>query len=508
MNSMLETKPPVFASWGRNWRRLLPQVLALLFFITMFLFFPFRERFEFDVDEGYEGMKALLLARGHPLYTETWSDQPPLFTNMLAVVIRFFGADINAARVLVLLFSAALLAIAAWILGTAWGGWHALAGVLLIFLLPYYTTLSVSVMVAVPLMTFAMFSLLALLVWHERHQELWLVLSALALVLAVFTKLFTVFLAPIFVLGLLLDERAKLGKGHSWLNILRPALIWGITFTLITFVAGAILVGPTGIKEVLGIHLSAPINKAYLNLIQSRPITYYLADSWSIIFLAAIGCHFVIPERRWTAYYLLAWSVLAFIMLFFYAPVWYHHQLLITLPAAMLAGIAVGEALCSLPQIVRARPFLNRQAIFTLSTLAGLFFTLITRLPATLPDFDRPPVYITKAAHAPWAGQMFLTKMTNHAPKTNWVVTTLTMYAFRTGLSVPPALAVPSFKRIGNGELTEEQIIAIVDEYKPEQVLLQEGEFPLLEEHLMAGYRLLLDDGKKLLYLRNDLKGQ
>jgi 4-amino-4-deoxy-L-arabinose transferase-like glycosyltransferase len=508
MNSTIEAKQPVLASAGRNWHKLLPLLLPLLFFITMFLFFPFRERFEFDVDEGYEGMKALLLARGHPLYTETWSDQPPLFTYLLAVCIRFFGTDINATRVLVLLFSTALLAVAAQILGATWGGWHALAGVLFIFLLPFYNTLSVSVMVAVPIMTFSMFSLLALMAWHERHQERWLILSALALVLAVFTKLFMAFLAPIFILGLLLDERARLREGHSWPKILRPALLWSLTFALITFAAGVILVGPIGIKQVLGIHLSAPINKAYLDLIQSRSITYYLVDSWPILFLATIGYHFVVLERRWISYYLLVWTTFAFIMLFFYAPVWYHHQLLITFPAAMLAGIAVGEALRSLPQILRARPLPNRQAILTFSTLAGLFFTLITRLPATLPDFDRPPVYITKAAHTPWAGQMFLTKMTNHASKTHWVVTTLTMYAFRTGLSVPPVLAVPSYKRIANGELTEEQIIAIVDEYKPEQVLLQEDEFPLLEKYLEAGYRLLLDDRKKLLYLRNDLKGQ
>ncbi len=493
---------------AQRWLRAWPLVLPLLFFAAMFLFFPFRERFEFNTDEGLEGMKALLLARGHPLYTETWSDQPPLFTYVLAVCIRFFGTDINAARVLVLLFSTGLIAIAALILGTTWGGWHALAGVLLIFLLPYYTTLSVSVMVAVPIMTFAMLSLLALMAWHDRRQDRWLFLSALALSLSVLTKLFIAFLAPVFVVGILFDERIRVGKARPWPKILRPALLWSLIFALIIFVSGVILVGSTGMRQLLSVPLSASANKAYLDLVHSKPVTDYLGDSWPIFFLAVMGCTFVALERRWTSYYLLAWAVFAFIMLSFYAPVWFHHQLLITIPAAMLAGIAVGEALRLLPKIVRTRPFLYWHAILTFFTLAGLVFTLAVRLPVTLPDFDRPPVFITKAAHAPWFEQMFLTKMTNHAPQTHWVVTTLTTYAFRTGLSVPPVLAVPSFKRIANGELTEEQIIAIVDEYKPEQVLLREDQFPLLEKHLEAGYRLLLDDRDKLLYLRNDLKGQ
>jgi 4-amino-4-deoxy-L-arabinose transferase-like glycosyltransferase len=491
-----------------RWLRVWPLVLPLLFFAAMFLFFPFRERFEFNTDEGLEGMKALLLARGHPLYTETWSDQPPLFTYILAVGIRFFGTDINAARVLVLLFSTALLAVAVLVLGRTWGGWHALAGVLLIFLLPYYTTLSVSVMVAVPVMTFAMLSLLALMAWHERRQDRWLFLSALALSLSILTKLFIAFLTPVFVLGLLLDERARLGKTHPWTKILRPALLWSLSFAFIILISGVVLVGSTGMRQLLSLPMSASANEAYLDLVHSKPVTYYLADSWPIFFLAVMGCHFVAFGRRWISFYLLAWAVFAFIMLTFYAPVWFHHQLLITIPAAMLAGIAVGEALRLLPKIVRTRPFLYWYAILTVFTLAGLVFTLVERLPVTLPDFERPPVFITKAAHAPWFEQMFLTKMTNHAPQTHWVVTTLTTYAFRTGLPVPPVLAVPSFKRIANGELTEEQIITIVDEYKPEQVLIRENEFPLLEKHLEAGYRLLLDDREKLLYLRNDLKGQ
>jgi hypothetical protein len=353
-----------------------------------------------------------------------------------------------------------------------------------------------------------MLSLLALLKWHNHHQERWLILSAAALGFAVLTKLIIVFLAPIFVIGILIDNRARLEKLVTWGSLLRPALLWSLAFATIVFGLGIILVGPSNLNQLLGIHLAASQNQGYLDRIYRNSIYTYLVDSWPILFLAIIGCHFVTHERRWIIYYVSAWAASAFMMLSFYEPIWYHYQLLITVPAAILAGIALGESLRLVPQILHVRSFMKRESILLFATMIGLVYTLSMRLPTTLPDFDRPPVFITKGSHAPWIEQEFLTKMANHAPQTRWVVTTLTTYAFRVGLPVPPILAVPSGKRIANGELSEQQIIQVVDEYQPEQVLLREGEFPLLETHLHEKYRLLLADRKKLLYLRKDLKGQ
>jgi hypothetical protein len=63
-----------------------------------------------------------------------------------------------------------------------------------------------------------------------------------------------------------------------------------------------------------------------------------------------------------------------------------------------------------------------------------------------------------------------------------------------------------SEKRIITGELTEAQIIAIVEEVKPEQVLLGRREFPQLEAVLEEDYRLLYTRGKRQLYLRKDIR--
>lgn len=494
---------------GRWWYRFWPMALPLAFLAAMFLFYPFRERFEFDVDEGYVAMRSFLVARGYPLYSEVWSDQPPLFTYLMAAWIRFFGTDINAARTLVLLFSTILMAGAVYILLSKWGAPHALAGSILILLLPYYTTLSASVMLAVPNLAFAVLSLLALLSWHDNRQTRWLLISALALGLSVLTKLISAFLVLVFAIGILLDTRARLSQPASFQRLMRHALLWCLVFAAVVVGAGLLLIRPANIHQLFDTHLVISQNQAY---IESTPaaqtITQHLQASWPILLLAIPGCIFILLERRWTSLYLLFWALTAFLVFSFYAPVWYHYQLLITVPVAMLAAIGVGEAIGFIQQGIRSRPFFASRTWLGLIALAGFALAIANRTPVTLPDFYHPPAIITRSVHDAWPEQMFLTKMSNHAPQTHWVLTTLPMYAFRVGLPAPPFLAVSSGKRIAAGELNETDMIEIFDQYKPEQVLIRRGEYPLLEERLKVGYRLLYSRGKRLLYLRSDLKGQ
>ena len=112
----------------------------------------------FDVDEGINMMKAMLLAEGYPLYDQIWSDQPPLLTYVLAVAFRAFGYDANVARLVVLVFSVVLLW-AAWRFLRVIGGVScAFIGSLLIILLPHFVQLSVSAMVGLPAVALAMVS--------------------------------------------------------------------------------------------------------------------------------------------------------------------------------------------------------------------------------------------------------------------------------------------------------------------------------------------------------------
>jgi 4-amino-4-deoxy-L-arabinose transferase-like glycosyltransferase len=481
----------------------------VVFFLAVYLFYPYRDRFEFDLDEGGEAMKSLLVARGYRLFSEIYSDQPPVMTYLLAACIKVFGPEMNAGRTLILLFSAVLMTATVQFLYTSWGVWHALAGAVLLFLLPFYNFLSAALMYGLPAISFAMLSLLALSMWHRRRQDRWLVLSAIALALSVHTKLFTGFLAPIFLVGLLLHGRVPPGERlRNWRSQLRPVLIWSAWFGGVVLGILLIAVGPANIGQLIFPHLEARQLSNYISQSDAYPISVYLSQAWPLLLLAPVGLVFIALERRWVSMYLVAWVVVAYLMLAFHAPVWYHHQLLVSIPAAMLAAIAAGEALRWLPKIFQQRAFLSRRSGLVLLVLAGIITTLVVRLPATLSEFYRSPVLAFHPSHQPWAEQMFLTRMSNHAQDIRWVVTDLPMYAFRTGLLVPPNLSFITGKSLSTGDITDEQIIHTIDQYRPELVLLGRREYPAIKQYLQEEYRVLYARGKRDLLIRKDIKGQ
>ena len=84
MNIQLTNK-----SWWNSLGFLFPIFIALIFLAFTFSYYPFREKLQFDTDEGLNLMRSMLVTMGHPLYSEVSSDQPPLFTQVLGLLFRF-----------------------------------------------------------------------------------------------------------------------------------------------------------------------------------------------------------------------------------------------------------------------------------------------------------------------------------------------------------------------------------------------------------------------------------
>jgi hypothetical protein len=55
---------------------------------------------------------------------------------------------------------------------------------------------------------------------------------------------------------------------------------------------------------------------------------------------------------------------------------------------------------------------------------------------------------------------------------THWLFTDRPIYAFYAGLRVPPEMAVISYKRFNSGDLTSKELLAILQNYCPEQMVL------------------------------------
>lgn len=479
--------------------------VPLAFFLVVFLFFPYSSQFEFSTDEGNNLMMSMLVERGHSLYAEIWNDQPPLFTYLLSATFHFFDAKVGVARLLVLLTSVVLVWSFFQFTRLVWGNWVALAGAFTLFILPKYMTLSVSVMVGIPALALAMLALLFLGYWHSRRESIWLVLSGAALALSILTKLFTGILAPVFLIGLLAAEINQLPVDRSWRKTLTPALLWGLSFTLVAAALSYAMVGPENLAQLLQPHLNAAQIKDF-QVNESLTIQYHLKDAIPVLFLAATGSLLALRARRWLFLYPLAWMVVAYLFLFQLSPVWVHHQLLVTVPAAMLGGIAVYEALSLGLHILREHFDPSWSGSLRAAAILGFLALLFTfRTPESLSLLRPTPSLTNSEFEMGPLPEKFFVKMLKFAPETHWVVTDMPMYAFRAHLPVPPNLAVISAKRLVTGELPEEEILATIREYDPDQVLLGRFEFPAVEAYLRPNYRLVLSNDNTNLYVRRDL---
>jgi hypothetical protein len=479
---------------------------VLIIFIV--LFFPFRYRFEFDHDEGINAIKALLNLKGYPLYSETWSDQPPLFTFLLALWFRVFGLNVTAGRFLVICFSAASVWLTIQYLRRFHGNIHSVMGVLMVIMLPYYLRLSVSIMIGLPAISLALLSFFGLASWHKSRDQGWLMLSAFSLGLSIMTKLFTGILVPIFLTGIVVAGVVDYRRTRDWPQSFKPSIVW---FLILSFVCGCCIlfvVRPENISQIFQVHLSAGNSEYFNPYVENRSARYllYMGESWLIFMLAFFGGVSAYLRREWTAMYLVGWVAVGSAFLFVNTPLWYHHQLLVTIPAAILAAIAAGDGVNRILNLLESRTIGILNIGFALASIIFVTLSFISRTPPTLRELDFRFPNLRDLSTEDFAEYEILASIWNYAAETNWVYTDRPIFAFRAHLPVPPSLAVISKKRLAAGALSEDQILEVLEEYEPEQIFQERSDFAVVEEYMSRRNYRRVDSSKKFrLFVREDL---
>lgn len=494
----MDTFHPKRIKVSRYWIYALP----LLFIALIVLFYPFRYVFEFDTDEGIQLIKGFLHARGYRLYTDIFNDQPPIFTLVLSSVFQTLRSNVTVARLVVLAFSSLLLVSSLAYLSIFWGQPHAIFGFLILIILPFFIRLSVSVMIGLPAISLAVTSFLALTLWHKSRNIWWLILSALALSFSIMTKLFTAILIPIVTIGILTAEFKVSSEKRSWADLLKPFLIWGSTFGFALGLMLLLFVGLENVTQFFEVHLAAGTTETFAVRARAININSYLRGSWTIFLVAIIGTSLAIRRKAWSALYLTAWMVAGYFSLVLTTPVWYHHQLLITVPAALLAGIFAGELMDYLiGRKYRKSGSILRNIAFTIGAFALILFST-TRIIAIFRQLE-PSLPNLKGSIDPDSHEYpILALMSDYLSNNDLIVTDRPMFAFRLARLIPPELAVISDKRLRSGSLEEEFILELILDKKPEQILFGRYAFEQIEQEIETEYRLAYGAGRYRLYLR------
>jgi hypothetical protein len=197
--------------------------------------------------------------------------------------------------------------------------------------------------------------------------------------------------------------------------------------------------------------------------------------------------------------------VSAYLLLWRHVPVWSHQQLLITIPAALLASGAVGDALTRLALILRSRSRLSQGDLLHLLSLCLFIYLLFVRIPPVMAQFNTTPLLAAPRYKQTTTEAKFMKTVLQYAPQTHWMVTDIPMYAFYADIPVPPNLVVFSAKRLETGNLTEDQIIREIESVGADQVLLGRYELPKVREYLRERYQLVQSKELIELYLSRDI---
>jgi hypothetical protein len=412
--------------------------------------------------------------------------------------------NITAVRLLILLSSCALLWAGASFLRMSWGAPHAVAAGLVLVFLPYYLRLSVSIMVGLPAIALAMLSLLSICLWHHQGRTLWLTLSGLALALSVMTKVFTVIVAPLCIGGAIIQGWQIYRRTGFRRNLFLPAGVWIGGFGFGVLLLGLPLIPREGLSQLLLNHLKAQSAE----FPDADSIVRYLRESLPAIFLGMIGSVHVIRRRRWTGLYLTAWAAMAFLLLSLISPVWYHHQLLVTTPVAALAGVTLGELFVAIRG--RFREARLKSVSGGLHLVSGLLvpFLVASALTRSIDELDyRLPNFIRQPADERETQTLnLLLKIRDYESATHLVVTDRPMLAVRLGTSVPPEIAALTGKRLLTGELSEQEIISIIEDRQPELVALARFGLPKVDAYLQQHYRLVHKVTDHRLFVREDVR--
>ncbi len=424
--------------------------------------------FEFDPDEGNNLIKTILLANGNEFFTDIWSDQPPFLAYVLWGAFRLFGWDVNVGREVILAFAGMgifatydTLRIAA---GPRSGHQAGLAGSLLLVLSNLFVQLSVSVMIGLPSITLMMLGVWALTRFRAARTErkpMWLAVSGVAMALSVATKVFTGFLVPIYGLLILFWALAEGGREVPR-RILRAGVVFGGGFIVAFTIAFWPVLSSMSVGALVSAHETARASRSG-SADGLDTVLAFIRDDAPLFALAVLGIFRALVRRNVDVMLWGLWLCLAVLMLYDHYPVWPHHRLLLTAPAAVCGGYAVGELL-AWPAVLAEGRWARMLGFAAPCAVAALLV------------FSNPQLEKSLTRGKPWSSTSRDRKVQEaiepYRDRIRYMVTARQIYAFRAGVPVPPNLGVTSYKRFKTGLLKTSDIVSDVRKYRPELVVL------------------------------------
>jgi hypothetical protein len=533
--------------WSALWRS--GVLVPLAYFLFLLSRAPHLDPHDWDYDEGINLMKALLVERGYHMFTEIWSDQPPLLTVTLGGLFAVTGPDVAAARLLVMALAALLLwgfylTVRAALLAlpplalpavghadrvtseaeqsrhAANGDPHpvangqatviALIACGLLVLSEFYLRLSGAVMVGLPASALAMLALAALVAGQPRASVFpwWrLLLSALLMALALQTKLLAAIMAPALAVAIFTWGAGGRWWPADWRRRLGPVLAWAALLLAVYLAAGFVL-GALHFDLLFGTHFGT-LTRSLEDFIEGSTLFFphLIEQHVAFLLLGAIGAVYAARRRAVTVLVPLAWIATGVAAFSVHRPLWYHHTIILSVPLTWLGayGVAALWAGWQRAWTLRRQPQGMAYAALTAAAVGAIVLVFWfypnpypERLAWQMTTFR--PLYVEPVAER-------LRADAAQTDRQDWIFTDHPFYAFQAGLAVPPEIAVLSRKSLETGIITQEMLAQVMRGYAPRFVLFERftgGYSPEVMDEIHAHYNEEMEADTARYYLRHE----
>jgi 4-amino-4-deoxy-L-arabinose transferase-like glycosyltransferase len=457
------------------------------------------DTFSYDDDEGMQLLKAQALVQGSRLYSDVWSDQPPLYTVLLAQVLRAFGDDIVAARTLSLTFGLIVMT-AAWLIALRLGLRPAAGflAALCVLVTPRFASLARSVMIDLPAIALSFVAVTAFLAYIQSRPkegaEAWkhAYLAALLYGASLAIKPTMVQLGPIMFAFLLYSACADGRRKGTWGRL----ALW----VAIAFLPAALCIALFGrpmIDQVVGTYLKSGGTGAGLaglvaNLSQMAD---FVADSrpsvWVLGAMGLVGLGATVRQRTRGGTFFAVLLLVNFAAVAVQTPFRARYMILIFLPLAILAAIGMQRAIS----------WLCAHSGYIVRDLA--YVTMVALILATHHAWQwlLPSSADVVAQEATWV-------VAEYTSSDDTIISDQGMITFRARRHGVPELAVISTRRIKSGGLTAEEAIDLTTAYAPKLVIFWENKLARLTDYAQwvdENYSVLWqDDDGHIIYIIAD----
>jgi hypothetical protein len=479
--------------------------------LSLYIFFSlygFNRAFSIGYDPGVYTQTAFQHAHGQRLYKELFVSQPPLLIETLSVVIKVFGVNVAATRVIPVIFGLISLFAAFLISKELFGRRAAYLTVIFLGITCYFIRWTFTIGSDLPSLSFSLLALYSAIRYSKTSSMKWIVLSAFFFAVAnAFKQLELFFVFPICFLLIFRFEPEKKNLQFSINGSLgRILLSFGIYIGVFAAVLALVLLNyevSAFVSQVIGLQ-SEDLFRLKWNRLGRYFGNVFVARQLGLFFLTLLSLYYFFREKRQVFFFLmlLILSQVTFHILMS-SWLWGHHLIVLIAVFTIVYAGGADEFIQKIKNLhVEKKKKLKapkKQKLFVILFILALVGVCAQNFYLNIKD-------MRTIKRGPSEEQVRLLHIIEtYTKKEDLIICDYQIALFRSNRFTTPQLVDTSEKRIFTGDLDDFFLIGQTRDVKMVIFWLHRLKHaPRFHQYVKDNFTLLYKNGEKEIYIREN----